>query len=43
MEVFRRPGDGEPLFRLRTIRDRRAFYSYRAYVERVIDGDTLWA
>ncbi len=42
VEVVRRPGDGEPFFRLRTIRDRRAFYSYRAYVERVIDGDTLW-
>ena len=42
VEVVRRPGDGEPVFRLRTIHDRRAFYSYRAYVERVIDGDTLW-
>ena len=42
VEVVRRPGDGEPVFRLRTIRDRRAFYSYRAYVERVIDGDTIW-
>ena len=42
VEAVRGPGDGEPVFRLRTVRDRRAFYSYRAYVERVIDGDTIW-
>ena len=42
VEAVRRPGGEEPLFKLRTIRDRRAFYSYRAYVERVIDGDTIW-
>ena len=42
MEAVRGPGEVEPVFRLRTIRDRRAFYSYRAYVERVIDGDTIW-
>ena len=42
VEAVRGPGEVEPVFRLRTIRDRRAFYSYRAYVERVIDGDTIW-
>ncbi len=42
VEAVRGPDDGEPVFRLRTIRDRRAFYTYLAYVERVIDGDTIW-
>ena len=42
VETVRTQSGGEPVFRLRTIRDRRAFYSYRAYVERVIDRDTLW-
>ncbi len=43
VESVREPGDGEPEYRLRAVRGKRAaFYSYRAYVDRVIDGDTLW-
>ena len=43
VEAVKQPGDGEPNFRLLEVSDTRAaFYSYLAYVERVIDGDTLW-
>ncbi len=43
VEAVRGPGDGEPVFRLLEVSDTRAaFYSYLAYVERVIDGDTIW-
>ena len=43
VEAVRGPGDGEPVFKLLEVSDTRAaFYSYLAYVERVIDGDTIW-
>ena len=43
VEAVKQPGDGEPVFRLLEVSDTRAaFYSYRVYVERVIDGDTIW-
>ncbi len=42
MEAVRGPDEVEPVFRLLTVPDTRAAYSYLVYVERVIDGDTLW-